>query len=89
MKISARRWGWTEAAERMRPAVDEEELAFDSVVVDDGGERTLSVGAFLEMPLDQRIRLNFARKLRFFRGREPVPSDVALRSLMAAARAAS
>lgn len=84
------RWGWTAGAERARTPVYQDQLAFDRVVVeDDAGSRELSVEQFLEMPLDRRIRLNFERKLRFSRGGAEVPSSEALRSLMAAARAAS
>jgi len=67
--------------------VDADALTFDRVAVHDAhGERVLSVPQFLQLPLDERIRLNFQRALRFYQGNAEVSRQQALQSLMRAAR---
>jgi hypothetical protein len=85
-----KRWGWTEGAENAPSPIDASKLAFDSVTISDSlGNRLLTAGEFLLLPLDQRIRLNFQRRLRFYRGSSEVPAPEALRSMVAAARQAA
>lgn len=44
----------------------------------DGGTRTLSKVEFLGLPLFERVRALMEKRLRFYAGQLPVPSDVAL-----------
>jgi hypothetical protein len=53
---------------------------FDRVVIHDGTqERTFTVSEFLALPLPERIRYILGRQLAFFRGRESVEVNEALR----------
>ncbi len=82
------RWGLASSASLPPVLPHEEDLAFDAVLVrEEGAERELTVTDFLRLPLDERIRLSFARCLVFLSGSEEVPTDVALRSLMRAVSA--
>lgn len=62
-------------------------VIFDRVVLTgDDGPRTLALTEFLALPLHERIRLNFERKLDFLAGANRVEPADALKSLMKAAR---
>jgi hypothetical protein len=64
-----------------------EELPFDTVVVTQGGEpRRLSAGAFMSLPLPERINLILGRHVEFMKGGLAVDRSLALKSLMDAAR---
>jgi hypothetical protein len=60
-------------------------LPFDVVLTEDDGHRH-TVGQFFALPLARRIRLILDRRLRFFRGTEPVDIHVGLHALMGARR---
>jgi hypothetical protein len=62
------------------------ELPFDRVALEDGSSRILSVSEFLELPLDERVRLVLSRKLRFLNGAEEVDLKVGLKRLMTLTR---
>jgi hypothetical protein len=82
------RWGLASSAGIPAVRPDPEGLAFDAVLVREAGvERRVPAAEFLLIPLDERIRLNFARALVFLSGAEEVPTDVALRSLLRAVSA--
>jgi hypothetical protein len=58
------------------------ELAFDRVIISDGGaRRELTVEQFLGLPLDVRIQLVLARAVEFYRGFAPIDVKIALNSL--------
>ncbi len=84
------RWTGGQTPSSPPTEVDTSALEFDRVVVGNAtGERTLSALEFLKLPLDERIRMNFERSLRFYRGDQEIATDRALRSLLAAARGAA
>jgi hypothetical protein len=57
-------------------------LAFDRVVMmTDQGPLSLSVGQFQALPLTERLRAIFEKRLGFFRAGEPVEITLALRSI--------
>lgn len=84
------RWGWTPETEAPGVSVRRSALAFDRVeIAEPRGTYTVSAAEFLEVPIDQRIRLNLEKRLKFLRGDEVVPGPEAMRSLMGALRHAS
>lgn len=57
-------------------------LVFDRVVIATAdGAVSLSVAQFAALPLTERLRAVFEKRLHFFRGAEPVDSGLALKSL--------
>ena len=57
-------------------------LAFDRVVITTvDGAVTLSVTQFAALPLTDRLRAVFEKRLRFYRGAEAVDTTLALKSL--------
>ncbi len=55
---------------------------FDRVVIRDGAqERSCTVSEFLALPLHERIGYVLGRQLSFYRGREPLEINEALRML--------
>jgi len=87
MTRTALRWGWTPDTEHAGVAVRSSALAFDRVeIAEPSGHYIMSAEDFLEVPIDQRIRFNLERRLKFLRGSETVPGPEAMRSLMGAVR---
>jgi hypothetical protein len=57
-------------------------LAFDRVVLETAeGQVSLSTTQFAALPLTERLRAIFEKRLLFYQGNEPVDSMVALTSL--------
>lgn len=57
-------------------------LAFDRVVIETAaGSSSLSITEFAALPLTERLRAIFEKRLRFYRGSEVVDATVALTSL--------
>jgi hypothetical protein len=86
MSAASKRWGWTDDTATVVPTrVRPDRLAFDRVEVTTGTQVSiLAPDAFLALPVDERIRLNMERRLRFLRGDVVVPPPEAMRSLMRA-----
>lgn len=65
-----------------------EVILFDTIVVkSNDGHRLLSLNAFLDLPLNERIVYILQRQVEFFADGRPVEREVALRSLRAATAA--
>jgi hypothetical protein len=57
-------------------------LAFDRVVIETAaGTSSLSTSEFAALPLTERLRAIFEKRLRFYRGTELVDATAALTSL--------
>lgn len=58
-------------------------MAFDTVIVNEPHQvRSLDRESFLEIPIDQRVKLILEERVKFFQDQEPVSTLKAMRSLV-------